>query len=98
MLPRRSSLRLCLLMVWTGFALAQTENLPPGMSLVIRDLDRTATEAVKNPNDIGYTLAVVTREGLAWTKSYGRATSESAYRIGSGAFTAVMLLQLTRAG
>jgi CubicO group peptidase (beta-lactamase class C family)/pimeloyl-ACP methyl ester carboxylesterase len=85
-------------MVWTGFALAQTENLPPGMSLVIRDLDRTATEAVKNPNDIGYTLAVVTREGLAWTKSYGRATSESAYRIGSGAFTAVMLLQLTRAG
>ena len=82
------------------------DNLPPGMQLVIRDLDRTASEAVTHPNDIGYTLGVVTRKGLAWTNSYGytdsghqvRASSETTYGIGSDAFTAVMLLQLVRAG
>jgi CubicO group peptidase (beta-lactamase class C family)/pimeloyl-ACP methyl ester carboxylesterase len=90
--------------IWTACAFAQQitpavpDNLPPGMPLVIRDLDRTATDAVKNPNDIGYTLGVVTRDGLAWSKSYGRATSDTVYGIGSGAFTAIMLLQLTHAG
>ena len=44
------------------------------MQEVIRELDSAATEAVKNPNDIGYTLGVVTRSGLAWTKSYGSAS------------------------
>jgi CubicO group peptidase (beta-lactamase class C family)/pimeloyl-ACP methyl ester carboxylesterase len=76
------------------------------MQLVIRDLDRTATEAATKPNDIGYTLGVVTRDGLAWTKSYGYAdsahqspaSSDTAYGIGSGAFTAIMLLQLAHAG
>jgi hypothetical protein len=82
------------------------DNLPPGMQLVIRDLDRTASEAVTHPNDIGYTLGVVTRKGLAWTNSYGhtdsghqaRASSDTTYGIGTEAFTAVMLLQLVRAG
>ena len=97
-----------LLIVVAAYALAQppADNLPPGMPLVIRDLDRTATEAVKNPNDVGYALGVVTRAGLAWSKSYGYADSarrnpaaaDTAYRIGSGAFTAIMLLQLTHAG
>jgi CubicO group peptidase (beta-lactamase class C family)/pimeloyl-ACP methyl ester carboxylesterase len=76
------------------------------MQTVIRDFDRTATEAAGNPDDIGYTLGVVTRDGLAWTKSYGfagsarqlPATSETTYGIGSGAFTAIMLLQLTQSG
>jgi CubicO group peptidase (beta-lactamase class C family)/pimeloyl-ACP methyl ester carboxylesterase len=76
------------------------------MSLVIRDLDRIATEAAANPKDIGYTLGVVTREGLAWSKSYGYTSSarntpagaETAYGIGAGAFTAIMLLQLVHAG
>lgn len=49
------------------------DHLPPGMPLVIRDLDQIATQAARNPNDTGYTLGVVTREGLAWTKSYGYA-------------------------
>jgi len=76
------------------------------MELVIRDFDRVATEAARNPNDIGYTLGVVTRDGLAWTRSYGYsgsarqapASSETAYGIGCGAFTAIMLLQLTQSG
>jgi len=58
-----------------GLSLGQAEILPPGMQEVIRDLDRTASEAVRSPNDIGYTLGVVTQNGLAWTKSYGFADS-----------------------
>ncbi len=76
------------------------------MPEVIRDLDRIASEAGKNPADVGYTLAVVTRSGLAWTKSYGfadagrqrPASADTEYEIGTGAFTAVMLLQLMRDG
>src|SRR5690348_3953515 len=97
-----------ILAVFSGYALAQPitpavpDNLPPGMEAVIRDLDRIATGAVKNPNDTGYGLGVVTRERLAWAKSYGYgdsgrqapANSASTYGIGSGAFTAIMLLQL----
>ena len=46
-----TSVRLYILVIWTGCAFAQQmtpampDNLPPGMQLVIRDLDRTATEA-----------------------------------------------------
>ena len=88
----------CALLTLSGFALAQTEVLPPGMQEVIRGFDTTASEAVKNPADTGYTLGVVTRNGLAWTKSYGQANAESDYRIGTGALTAIMLLQVTRDG
>src|SRR5215471_2176357 len=96
----------CVLLAFSSYSFAQTENLPPGMPEVIRDLDRTASDAVKNPNDIGYTLGVVTRNGLAWTKSYGFADSgrtrpagaDTEYTIGTGAFSAVMLLQLVRDG
>jgi CubicO group peptidase (beta-lactamase class C family)/pimeloyl-ACP methyl ester carboxylesterase len=74
------------------------------MDEVIRGLDSSASEAVKNPNDIGYTLGVVTRNGLAWSKSYGFADSgrtrpagvDTEYTIGTGAFSAIMLLQLVR--
>src|SRR5262249_2174026 len=97
---------LCTLLAIGSYSLAQTETLPPGMQEVIRDLDGAALEAVKNPNDTGYTLGVVTRNGLAWTKSYGFADSgrtrpagaETQYAIGTGAFTAIMLLQLVRDG
>jgi CubicO group peptidase (beta-lactamase class C family)/pimeloyl-ACP methyl ester carboxylesterase len=76
------------------------------MQEVIRDLDRAASEAVKNPNDVGYTLGAVNRNGLAWEKSYGfaddarqqTASVDTQYRIGTGAFTAIMLLQLMRDG
>jgi CubicO group peptidase (beta-lactamase class C family)/pimeloyl-ACP methyl ester carboxylesterase len=97
---------LCALLAISSYSLAQTETLPPGMQEVIRDLDGAASEAVKNPNDIGYTLGIVTRNGLAWSKSYGFADSgrtrpagaDTEYAIGTGAFTAVMLLQLARDG
>src|SRR5215831_1795743 len=97
---------LCALVAIGSYSLAQTETLPPGMQEVIRNLDGAASEAVKNPNDIGYTLGVVTRNGLAWTKSYGFADSgrtrpagaDTEYAIGTGAFTAIMLLQLARDG
>ena len=96
----------CALFAIAGSAVAQTESLPPGMEEVIRDLDRTASEAVRNPNEIGYTLGVVTRNGLAWTKSYGFADSarlrpasdDTQYVMGTGALTAIMLLQLVRDG
>jgi CubicO group peptidase (beta-lactamase class C family) len=72
----------------------------------LQSATRNATDAATKPNDIGYTLGVVTRDGLAWTKSYGYAdsarqspaSSDTAYGIGSGAFTAIMLLQLAHAG
>ena len=97
---------LCALLLLSSYSFAQTETLPPGMPEVIRDLDVAASEAVKNPKDIGYTLGVVTRTGLAWTKSYGFADSgrtrpagvDTEYAIGTGAFTAIMLLQLVRDG
>jgi CubicO group peptidase (beta-lactamase class C family)/pimeloyl-ACP methyl ester carboxylesterase len=105
-------IRLCIIVFCAACAFAQQtpptvpDNLPPGMSLVIRDLDRIATEAAANPKDIGYTLGVVNRGGLAWTKSYGYtssarntpATADATYGIGAGAFTAIMLLQLVHAG
>ncbi len=89
-----------------GRLFAQTGNLPPGMQEVIRELDRTASDAVKNPADIGYTLGVVTRNGLSWTKSYGfadngrqqAATADTQYEIGTSALTAIMLLQLLHDG
>jgi len=97
---------LCALLAIASYALAQTETLPPGMQEVLRDLDGAASQAVKNPNDIGYTLGIVTRNGLAWTKSYGFAGSsrtrpadaDTEYPVGTGAFSAIMLLQLVRDG
>jgi hypothetical protein len=47
---------LCTLLALGSYLLAQTDTLPPGMREVIRDLDGAASEAVKNPNDTGYTL------------------------------------------
>ena len=52
----------------------------------------------QSPNVIGYTLGVVTRNGLAWSKTYGAANVETAYGIGASPFTAIMLLQLVRDG
>jgi len=82
------------------------DTWPRGLSDVVRDLDRIAADAVKNPTDIGYTIGVVTRDGLSWTRSYGfsdpgrqsPATSETTYGAGAGALTAIMLLQLVRDG
>ena len=74
-----TSVGVCVVAALTGCAMGQSapaDHLPPGMPLVIRDLDQIATQAARNPNDTGYTLGVVTRDGLAWTKSYGYADAE----------------------
>lgn len=109
---RRTAVRLAAIALLTAVASAQEANpgasrpLPPGLSDVIRDFDQTAAQAIKNPADTGYTLGVVTVDGLAWTRSVGYAdgarqtpaSAETVYRIGSGAFSSVMLLQLVRDG
>jgi len=85
---------------------APTGSLPPGFADVIREFDRTATASLRNPSDIGYTLGVVTADGLSWTKSYGfadvakqtPATPDTTYGVACGALTTVMLLQLLRDG
>jgi CubicO group peptidase (beta-lactamase class C family)/alpha-beta hydrolase superfamily lysophospholipase len=72
---------------------------------VIKEIDRTATASVKN-GSLSFGLAVVTRDGPAWTKSYGYedeghrtvASAETTYRAGVEAFTGLMLLQLVRDG
>jgi CubicO group peptidase (beta-lactamase class C family) len=81
-------------------------ELPAGLAQVIRDFDRTAAAAVKNPADISYALGVVTRDGLAWSGSYGFtdagrqsvATADTAYHAGTSALTSIMLLQLMHDG
>ena len=89
-----------------GVANAQSApSLPPGLQQVIQALDRTATASLKN-GSLSFALAVVTRDGLAWTKSYGYedaedrtpASAETPYRVGVAAFTGVMLLQLIHDG
>src|SRR5262249_23635607 len=85
---------------------ASTGSLPPGFADVIREFDQTATASLRNPSDIGYTLGVVTADGLSWTKSYGfadvakqtPATADTTYGVGCGALTTIMLLQLLRDG
>jgi CubicO group peptidase (beta-lactamase class C family)/pimeloyl-ACP methyl ester carboxylesterase len=81
-------------------------DLSPGLAQVARDFDQIATAAASNPNDVGYSVGVFTASGLAWTRSYGfsdaarrtPASADSVYRVGSGALTTVMLLQLIHAG
>ncbi len=91
----------------TGFAVSQQkpqEDLQP----VIDQLDKTAAELVKDPNAASFTIGLVQKSGLVWTKSYGYAdienkkpaNADSVYRIGSitKQFTALMLLQLVHDG
>ena len=75
------------------------------MDQVIQAFDHTATAAVKN-GGVNFGLAVVTRDGPAWTRSYGyedagnrtAANADTSYRVGQAAFTGIMLLQLIRDG
>ena len=69
-------------------------TLSPGLQLVVQQLDRTATAALER-GSISFALAAVTRDGIAWSRNYGAgATSDTPYRVGTAAFTAIMLLQL----
>src|SRR5438270_2394515 len=89
--------------------LAWGQQKPPeDLQPVIDQLDKTASELVKDPNAASFTIGLVQKNGLVWTKSYGYAdiankklaNTDSVYRIGSitKQFTALMLLQLVHDG
>lgn len=81
---------------------------PDDLKPVIEPLDKAATEMAKDPKAASFTLGLVRKSGLIWTKSYGYAdiatqrpaTADTVYRIGSitKQFTALMLLQLEHEG
>jgi CubicO group peptidase (beta-lactamase class C family) len=86
-------------------AAAAQPAIPDSVVAFVDSLARAALAA--NPTG-GMTIGLVTDGGLAWTRSWGMAdaargrpaTAETVYRIGSitKQFTALMLLQLARAG
>lgn len=92
-----------------GYATGEEQQkLPPALQPVAEELDRTVSRMVADPNAGAFTLGIVTRNGLAWSKSYGYADvsrkrpadGDSVYRVGSitKQFTALMLLQLVHDG
>lgn len=84
------------------------QPLPPALQPLVQELDKAATEMVKDPSAASFSIGIATKDGLVWSKAYGLAnienkvpaTPESVYRIGSitKQFTAVMLLQLVHDG
>src|SRR5216684_4947576 len=84
------------------------QTLPPALQPLVQELDKTATEMVKDPNAASFSIGITTKDGLVWSRAYGfanienkvPATPDSIYRIGSitKQFTAVMLLQLVHDG
>lgn len=84
------------------------QKLPENLQPVVDELDRIATDLVKDPRAASFTIGLAQKNGLVWTKSYGYAdiaqkkpaNADSVYRIGSitKQFTAIMLLQLVHEG
>jgi CubicO group peptidase (beta-lactamase class C family) len=92
-----------IVMLAVGIGCANAQSMPPlgpGLQQVIRELDRTAVASVQN-GSLSLGLAVVTRDGPAWTMNYGYedsgklipAGADTSYRVSGGAFTGIMLLQ-----
>jgi CubicO group peptidase (beta-lactamase class C family) len=89
-------------------ALTCQQQPPEELKPVIDQLDKLATELVKDPSEASFTIGLVQKSGLVWSKSYGYAdveskrpaNADSVYRIGSitKQFTALMLLQLVHDG
>jgi len=81
---------------------------PEELKPIIDQLDKLATDLVKDPTEASFTIGLVQKNGLVWSKSYGYAdieskrpaNADSVYRIGSitKQFTALMLLQLVHDG
>lgn len=92
--------------ILTGCNYAQQP--PDSLKPFIQELDKIATEAVSPAETASFTLGIVDKTGLVWSKSYGyadvgkkqTANAETVYRIGSitKQFTALMLLQLVHDG
>jgi CubicO group peptidase (beta-lactamase class C family) len=91
-----------------GPSLRCQQQPPQDLQPVIAALDKTATEMAQDPKAGSFTIGLVQKSGLVWTKSYGYAniaaktpaTADTVYRIGSitKQFTALMLLQLVHEG
>lgn len=111
---RRKSVPAALFLVLLAYNLAAQEEAPKSRDLpepvraTIEALDKTATEATKDPENGSYSIAVVDKSGILWIKSFGLADVErkiaatplTEYRIYSitKQFTALMLLQLVHDG
>jgi CubicO group peptidase (beta-lactamase class C family) len=90
-----------------GCAFAQQQP-PASLQPFIQEIDKVATEAVKSPETASFTIGIVGKSGLLWSKSYGYAdvskhqppNADTIYRVGSitKQFTALMLLQLVHEG
>jgi CubicO group peptidase (beta-lactamase class C family) len=97
-----------LLIVFSSSISAAQQKAPKELQPVIAQLDRVVSEMVKDPRAASFTLGLVNKDGLVWSRSYGfaeietktPATPESVYRIGSitKQFTGLMLLQLAHEG
>ena len=79
---RRNFLPAALLLVLLAYNLAAQEgdpksrDLPEPVRATIEALDKTATEATKDPENGSYSLAVVDKSGVLWIKSFGLADVE----------------------
>jgi CubicO group peptidase (beta-lactamase class C family) len=88
-------------------AVAQ-QKPPAALQPLIENVDKAVMEIIKDPKAGSFTIGVVDKTGLVWSKSYGfaniekhvAATPDSVYRVGSitKQFTALMLLQLAHEG
>ena len=84
------------------------QKAPSDLQPLIDQLDKAATDLVKEPQLGSFTMGLVQKTGLVWAKSYGYADIErqipaatnSIYRVGSVTkqFTAIMFLQLAHDG
>jgi CubicO group peptidase (beta-lactamase class C family) len=102
------STRLSLIPVLLAGVFAQSPTGQDRSGPFIQRLDSAAAEAVKCASCPSFTIGLVAKDGLTWTKSYGYAdigkqlpaNAETVYRIGSitKQFTALMLLQLATNG
>lgn len=92
----------------TTLPLPAQRQIPDYLQPVIANLDKIATQAVADPENGSYVVAVVDKSGIVWIKSYGyadverkiAATPTTVYRVYSMTkpFTALMLLQLVHDG
>ncbi|MGC2744053.1 MAG: serine hydrolase domain-containing protein [Candidatus Angelobacter sp.] len=110
----RKSVPVALVLVLLGCTMVTQEgtskprDLPEPVRATIEALDKTATEATKDPENGSYSIAIVDKSGVLWIKSFGladverkiAATPATEYRIYSitKQFTALMLLQLMHQG
>ena len=63
----------CLLSVLLTSLAAGQQKPPESLQPVIDQLDKTAAELVKDPNAASFTIGLVQKSGLVWTRSYGYA-------------------------